>query len=117
MLENKYQTEMIVTATKASSMSDFIFVESRADQLEMGLLDNIEESNPMKPETNKPSVPSDLVDIIRIFLLHRLLPLSRLGELFGAECVKFLLSLQAISAIDGDACRLVPVAEAVAASA
>jgi len=115
MLQNKYQTDMIVTATKASSMSDFIFLESRADQLEMGLLDNIEEANPMKPETNKPNVPSDLVDIVRIFLLHRVLPLARLGELFGAECVKFLLGLQAISAIDGDACRLVPVAEAVAA--
>mmetsp|Transcript_134756 Transcript_134756/g.262426 ORF Transcript_134756/g.262426 Transcript_134756/m.262426 type:complete len:830 (-) Transcript_134756:240-2729(-) len=115
LLENKYQTDMIVTATKAGSMSDFIFVESRADQLEMGLLDNIEESNPMKPETNKPDVPSNLVDIIRIFLLHRVLPLARLGELFGAECVKFLLKLQAISAIDGDACRLVPVPEAVLA--
>mmetsp|Transcript_3346 Transcript_3346/g.9513 ORF Transcript_3346/g.9513 Transcript_3346/m.9513 type:complete len:457 (+) Transcript_3346:1-1371(+) len=69
----------------------------------------------MKPEVRKPQVPGDLVDLVRVFLLHRLLPLSRLCQIFGPECCQLLLSLQALTAVEGSECRLVPPAKAVAA--
>jgi len=113
--KSTYTTKMVLTATKASSMSEFIFVESRADTLERGLLESIEEPNPMKQETSGPQVPIDLVDLLRVFLLHRVLPLARMSQLFGAECVKLLLELQVLTAIDGESCQVVPPATAVAA--
>lgn len=116
-LANDYHTGMVLEATKARSMSEFIFVDSRADQLEQGLLDNIEETNPMKPEVPGPKVPVDLVDLIRVFLLHRMLPLARICQLFGPDCTQLLLSLQVITAIEGNACRVVPPDEAIAAVA
>jgi len=113
-LANKYTVETILMGSKASSMSEFIFVESRADALEQGLLENVEEKNPMK-ENSGPKIPVDLVDLVRIFLLHRVLPLARLCQLFGPECTKLLLQLRAISAIAGNECRLVEPEEAAAA--
>lgn len=115
LVNKQYQTQMVLKATKASSMSEFIFVESRADQLERGLLENIEESNPMKPEAKDPEVPVELVDLIRIFLLRRVLPLARISQLLGSECCQLLLSLQVITAVAGNDCDIVAPAEAVAA--
>eukprot|EP00930_Biecheleria_cincta_P094356 TRINITY_DN8538_c0_g1_i1.p1 TRINITY_DN8538_c0_g1~~TRINITY_DN8538_c0_g1_i1.p1 ORF type:complete len:856 (+),score=159.18 TRINITY_DN8538_c0_g1_i1:60-2627(+) len=112
---NQYETKTVLIATKASSMSEFIFVDRRADQLEQGLFESVEEPNPMKPETTGPKIPVDLVDLVRIFLLHRVLPLARICQLFGPECTQLLLRLRAISAIDGNACRLVEPNEAIAA--
>ncbi|CAE8726381.1 unnamed protein product, partial [Polarella glacialis] len=111
-----YHTDMVLQATKASSMSEFIFVESRADNLEQALMDSIEETNPMKPEVaGVQKVPVDLVDLIRVFLLHRMLPLARICQLFGAEGTELLLRLKVITAIDGNECRIVPSDEAVEA--
>ncbi|CAJ1328258.1 unnamed protein product, partial [Effrenium voratum] len=109
-----YCAETILKGTKASSMSEFIFVESRADQLEQGLLENVEEANPMK-EGSGPKIPVDLVDLVRIFLLHRVLPLSRLCQLFTPESTKLLLQLRAVTALAGNGCRMVEPEEAMAA--
>jgi len=114
-LANEYKTDMVLQATKASSMSEFIFVESRADKLEQGLLESVEEPNPMKPEVEGRRVPVDLVDLIRIFLLHRVLPLARLCQLFGPQCTQLLLKLRAITALAGNECRIVEPEEACAA--
>lgn len=66
-------------------------------------------------ENSGPKIPVDLVDLVRIFLLHRVLPLARLCQLFGPECTKLLLRLRAISAIAGNECRLVEPEEACTA--
>jgi len=69
-LRNSYETSMVLRASRASSMSEFIFVDGRADQLEHNLLQSIDEPNPMKPDPVDPAVPTELVDLIRIFLLR-----------------------------------------------
>jgi len=117
-LKSSYTAKMVCAATKAGSMSEFIFVESRADKLEMGLLDSIEEANPMKPDPpGKLQVPTDLVDLVRIFLLHRVLPLARLCQLLGPDVLSLLLRLRVVQALDGDECRIVEPTEAAAAVA
>lgn len=115
-LRNSYHTDVVLKATKASSMSEFIF-ESRAEKLESGLLESVEEPNPMKPEVETMKLPTDLVDLIRIFLLHRVLPLARVCQLFGPDCCQLLLRLGVITALEGESCRLVPAEQAVAAVA
>lgn len=112
-----YHVAEILKATKAGSMSEFIFVESRADQLERGLLETSEESNPMQPERDEPRTPGELVDLVRIFLLHRILPLSRLVQILGAEDVELMLRLRMIQAIEGEGCAIVPPERSVAAVA
>lgn len=82
-----YRVTTVLNATRANSMSEFIFVDSRADKLEKSLFEAAREANPMTPENEKDKLglPPNLVDLIRIFLLHRVVPLSRLNSLFGAE--------------------------------
>ncbi|CAK0801486.1 unnamed protein product [Prorocentrum cordatum] len=114
-----YVQGTVLRAAKATSMSEFIFVEGNADRLEQSLLESCEEPNPMNPEPQDglPRIPGELVDLIRIFLLHRVLPLARLSQLLGPECLQLLLTLRAVTAVEGDACRMISPAEAAAAVA
>lgn len=105
-LSSGYIVQTILAATKARSMSDLIFVDSQADQLESSLLASIEEPNPMLPdESREPRISTDLVDLVRVFLLHRILPLARLCAILGSDCVQLLLRLGIVCALDGDSCR------------
>eukprot|EP00929_Paragymnodinium_shiwhaense_P038166 TRINITY_DN20219_c0_g1_i1.p1 TRINITY_DN20219_c0_g1~~TRINITY_DN20219_c0_g1_i1.p1 ORF type:complete len:888 (-),score=128.75 TRINITY_DN20219_c0_g1_i1:238-2901(-) len=114
---NDYRVGDVLKFTKASSMSEFIFVESRADQLEKALLESCMEPNPMQPELEAPQASGTLVDLIRLFLLHRVLPLARFGQIFGLEPLKLMLRLRMVQAVDGDGCRIVDADDAMRAVA
>lgn len=114
-MEASYNVATILKATKASSMSEFIFVDGSADKLECGLFEAAREANPMSREEDFEPLPKNLVDLVRIFLLHRILPMSRLCLLFGSRILELLLILQVVVAVEGAECRLVSPPEAVAA--
>eukprot|EP00927_Polykrikos_kofoidii_P010958 TRINITY_DN14628_c0_g2_i1.p1 TRINITY_DN14628_c0_g2~~TRINITY_DN14628_c0_g2_i1.p1 ORF type:complete len:574 (-),score=81.27 TRINITY_DN14628_c0_g2_i1:48-1694(-) len=110
-----YRTQPVLLATKATSMSEFIFAERNADRLERGLLEASEEQNPMKLEIQRPRISDEMVDLIRIFLLRRTVPLTRLRFLFGSEAIRLMLRLRVIQAVECEGCRLVSPDDADAA--
>jgi len=117
-LSAEYTSEEILRVTGAGSLSDFIFLDQRADELERHLLNAAAEPNPMRPEENERKVvQAALVDLIRIFLLHRVLPLARFVQILGVDATKLLLSIEAISAVKGEYCATVSAEQAVEAVA
>jgi len=111
-----YKRDEILRVTGARSLSDFIFVDTQADTMERNLLLAAAEPNPMRPEEKEQTtISATLVDLIRVFLLHRVLPLARFTQLLGPDAVTTLLSLHVIAAVEGELCEPVSAEEAVAA--
>merc|ERR1711937_351817 len=71
---------------------------------------DLEES--MLSRATETASSAELVDLIRLFLLHRVLPLNRVIQLLGVEACSVLLEVRALSCCQGVSVELLEPAEA-----
>merc|ERR1740129_286949 len=69
-LDNGFRTQCVLTAVRARSLAEFIYVHNKAHEFDRRLSAN-------------PVAPSALADLIRLFLMQLVVPLPRLCQVFG----------------------------------
>lgn len=103
-----YTKQRILEVTGAKSLVDFSD-DSRAEQFDTLMLLMEDEQEPGHAEF------LELMDFARLLLLRFLLPLQKVTELMGKECLALLLSLQVLTVVEGSSFKLLSKAEALKA--
>jgi len=97
-----YNERLVLCASKANTLTEFISVEDHRADFEQHLIDSASLDDSMEV----------LADLIRIFLLHDTIALMHLVQIFGVPCCQLLLLLRAVTAINGDTYGFVAAHEA-----